>query len=90
MSEAMFTQEQLNKLKNAMSRVSQQMPSADVSSAPAELEHGEMESTVFRDPNAGLAAGTYLRVDQDAMAAWLYLTPPDQGQIYTKNDLDLP
>lgn len=87
MSEAMFTQEQLNKLKNAMSRVSQQMPSADVSSAPAELEHGEMESTVFRDPNAGLAAGTYLRVDQDAMAAWLYLTPPDQGQIYTKNDL---
>ena len=87
MSEAMFTAEQLNKLKSAMSRVLEQDGAVSTSTAPAELEPGETASTVFRDPNAKLAAGTYLRVDQDAMAAWLYLTPPDQGQLYTKNDL---
>lgn len=86
MSEPMFTAEQMNKLKNAMSRVSSQGP-ASVSTAPAEIEPTGKEGSVFRDINAGLAAGTYLRVEPDAMSAWLYLTPPDQGQIYTKNDL---
>ena len=37
MSEPMFTAEQMNKLKNAMSRVSSQGP-ASVSTAPAEIE----------------------------------------------------
>ena len=86
MSESMFTAEQMSKLKNAMSRVSSQAP-ASVSTAPAEIEPTGKEGSVFRDINAGLAAGTYLRVEPDAMSAWLYLTPPDQGQIYTKNDL---
>ena len=86
MSESMFTAEQMSKLKNAMSRVSSQAP-ASVSTAPAEIEPTGKEGSVFRDINAGLAAGTYLRVEPDAMSAWLYLTPPDQGQFYTKNDL---
>lgn len=34
-----------------------------------------------------LAKGTYLRIDEDDMAAWLYLAPPDRGQIYSKNEL---
>lgn len=35
-----------------------------------------------------LAEGTYLRIDEDKMAAWLYLKPPAEGQTYTKRDLE--
>lgn len=35
-----------------------------------------------------LAEGTYLRVEQDDMSAWLYLTPPEEGQVYTKDELE--
>lgn len=35
-----------------------------------------------------LAEGTYLRTDEDGMAAWLYLKPPEKGQTYTKRDLE--
>lgn len=35
-----------------------------------------------------LADGTYLRVEQDDMSAWLYLTPPEEGQVYTKDELE--
>lgn len=35
-----------------------------------------------------LAEGTYLRIEEDEMAAWLYLTPPAEGQTYTKRDLE--
>ena len=34
-----------------------------------------------------LARGTKLRVEKNGMAAWLYLAPPDQGQVYTKDEL---
>lgn len=37
---------------------------------------------------SNLAEGTYLRIDEDEMAAWLYLTPPAEGQTYTKRDLE--
>lgn len=35
-----------------------------------------------------LAEGTYLRVDEDEMAAWLYLAPPKEDQTYTKRELE--
>lgn len=35
-----------------------------------------------------LAEGTYLRVEEDEMAAWLYLAPPKEGQTYTKRELE--
>lgn len=35
-----------------------------------------------------LAEGTYVRVEEDEMSAWLYLAPPDNGQVYTKRDLE--
>ncbi len=35
-----------------------------------------------------LAEGTYLRVEEDEMAAWLYLAPPEEGQTYVKRDLE--
>ena len=37
---------------------------------------------------SNLAEGTYLRIDEDEMAAWLYLSPPAEGQTYTKRDLE--
>lgn len=37
---------------------------------------------------SNLAEGTYLRVEEDEMAAWLYLAPPDEGQTYTRRDLE--
>lgn len=37
---------------------------------------------------SNLAEGTYLRIEEDEMAAWLYLTPPVEGQTYTKRDLE--
>ena len=30
---------------------------------------------------------TYLKVDEDEMAAWLYLAPPEQDMEYTKQGL---
>ncbi len=51
------------------------------------------ESTVAVETKAlpvesNLAEGTYLRVEEDEMAAWLYLAPPDEGQTYTRRDLE--
>lgn len=34
-----------------------------------------------------LSEGSYIRVEEDAMTAWLYLYPPREGQIYTSEDL---
>ena len=51
----------------------------------AAAESGEDEPPVIE---TNLAEGTYLRVDDDEMAAWLYLTPPDKGQTYTKRELE--
>lgn len=34
-----------------------------------------------------LARGTRLRVEKDGMGAWLYLAPPDNGQVYRKDEL---
>ena len=83
-----FSPEQMNKLKNAMSRASQ----------PGGASIAELQDELLGKPEAqeedgwdshgtNLAKGTYLRVDEDEMAAWLYLAPPDRGQIYSKNEL---
>ncbi len=88
MSGIKFSSEQMDKLKNAMTRASK--PStASVAVAPYELEReaGEGEGDGWDAHGTNLAKGTYLRVDEDEMAAWLYLAPPDQGQIYTKGEL---
>lgn len=59
-----------------------------VPEAPAEAV-GEA-ATEERRPlvETNLAEGTYLRVDEDEMAAWLYLAPPKEGQTYTKRELE--
>lgn len=101
MSEVQFSAEQLDKLKSAMSRVSQQSTASQASaeSATTEPDDKEKEAAVpvkqikagektYANPEDNLAQGTYLRVDKDAMAAWLYLKPPDEGQIYSKGDLE--
>lgn len=88
MSEVKFSSEQLNKLKNAMNRVS--MPGTDATGT-AVLDGQAVPRSETSDGwdalGTNLAKGTYLRVDEDDMAAWLYLAPPDDGQIYTKNEL---
>lgn len=59
------------------------MPNA----ASVELKPKKAGNISYADPEDLLNNGTYLRVEKDAMAAWLYLTPPEEGQVYTKSDL---
>ena len=91
-AEVQFSADQMNKLKNAMTRASQPEKEAKpgepavtaTSVRPAARAGGEM----FAEPEDRLARGTYLRVEKDAMTAWLYLMPPEEGQYYTKGDLE--
>ncbi len=59
---------------------------------PAKVQPGEMpapsDTEQWDSKGTVLAKGTYLRVDEDQMAAWLYLAPPDKGQVYVKSDLE--
>ena len=87
MSEMSFSSEQLNKLKSAMEKALEPETGKEASA---------QESTTLEMPNIEkwdskgtvLAKGTYLRVDDDGMAAWLYLAPPDRKQTYVKSDLE--
>lgn len=88
MGEVTFSAEQMDKLKNAMSRASQPDASAEESKAAPAAKTLRAGGEIFAEPGDRLAKGTYMRVDKDAMAAWLYLTPPEEGQFYTKSDLE--
>lgn len=86
-SEVNFSLEQMNKLKSAMAKAMDSGAAKPakvqpgVTPAPSDTEQWDSKGTV-------LAKGTYLRVDDDQMAAWLYLAPPDRGQVYAKRDLE--
>lgn len=88
MSEVTFSAEQMDKLKNAMSRASQPDASSEEPKAAPVLKPSRVGGEMYAEPDDRLAKGTYMRVDKDAMAAWLYLTPPEEGQFYTKSDLE--
>lgn len=90
MSEVKFSTDQMNKLKSAMSRASQQSESQAVAeSAPKpEVKMSKPGATTYADPGDHLGRGTYLRVEEDAMTAWLYLMSPEEGQNYSKGDLE--
>lgn len=61
---------------------------AEASGASAEAA-GEAGAEQKLPPvETNLAEGTYLRVDEDEMAAWLYLAPPKEDQTYTKRELE--
>lgn len=49
-------------------------------------EQAEEEQKPLIETN--LTEGTYLRVEDDEMTAWLYLTPPAEGQVYSKRELE--
>lgn len=63
-----------------------QEPAVPGTSAEAFREAGAEERRPLVETN--LAEGTYLRVDEDEMAAWLYLAPPKKEQTYTKRELE--
>ncbi|MCX4323522.1 MAG: FapA family protein [Lachnospiraceae bacterium] len=104
MAEVNLSSEQLNKLKAAMARAkgldpqaalqpaAPAQPAAAAKEAQAESETAAETAVAVetRTPptESNLAEGTYLRIDDDEMAAWLYLTPPAEGQTYTKRDLE--
>lgn len=99
MSGIQFSSEQMDKLKNAMTRASK--TGADSTTVASELSAASERLSALDSPAASetvdsdgwnsygtnLAKGTYLKVDEDEMTAWLYLMPPDRGQIYTKSEL---
>lgn len=74
-----FSREQMKKLKGAMVWEDDSVNNGS----------GDGKTNVFGWDSCGtdLARGTRLRVDKDGMAAWLYLAPPDRGQVYTKEEL---
>jgi hypothetical protein len=80
-----FSSEQMSKLKSAMANamdVSQMQTAVNPEAAAENPETEEWDSK-----GTVLAKGTYVRVDEDQMTAWLYLVPPDRGQIYSKEEL---
>ena len=89
MAEVQFSADQMNKLKNAMTRASQSDASseAEPSSKPT-VKPSRVGGEMYAEPEDRLARGTYMRVEKDAMSVWLYLMPPEEGQFYTKGDLE--
>lgn len=80
-----FSSEQLDRLKLAMEKLKNVGEPEDtvLSEENKEPEIQEKEET----EEGILSEGTYLKVDEDEMAAWLYLTPPHEGETYKKSDL---
>lgn len=65
-----------------------QQAAAPVKDAAAAADVSVAVETQTLPVETNLAEGTYLRVDEDEMAAWLYLAPPKEGQTYTKRELE--
>lgn len=89
-----LSSEQLEKLKVAMAKAKGLSPAAPAASVlkqgeetqSAAVEQSEEEKKPLIETN--LAEGTYLRVEDDEMTAWLYLMPPAEGQTYSKRELE--
>ena len=103
MAEVNLSSEQLDKLKAAMAKVKgqsmqtaqpaapQQKPVQQAAAPAKEAAAADVSVAVETQTlpvETNLAEGTYLRVDEDEMAAWLYLAPPKEGQTYTKRELE--
>lgn len=74
-----FSSEQLDRLKAAMAKLQQ--------TVEPEFAIPEEMNEEIQEEESVLAKGTYLKVDEDEMAAWLYLTPPEPEIEYRKQDL---
>ncbi len=78
-----FSTEQLDKLKEAMAKLQEAMgsiPPEEETPLPGLDDAGAAE-------DSGFSRGTYVRVDEDEMAAWLYLAPPKEGISYSRHAL---
>ena len=93
MADTNLSSAQLDKLKAAMARAKGLTPAApavgqktgeSVQTADALQAAEEQKKPV----ETNLTEGTYLRVEDDEMTAWLYLTPPAEGQVYNKRELE--
>lgn len=93
MADTNLSSAQLDKLKAAMARAKGLSPAAPT----AEQKAGEAVKTADalqaaeeqkKPVETNLTEGTYLRVEDDDMTAWLYLTPPAEGQVYSKRELE--
>lgn len=72
-----FSSEQLDRLKLAMAKLKETV----------EPEVSAPQSVAVEEEEQLLAKGTYLKVDEDEMAAWLYLMPPEPDMVYSKQAL---
>ena len=72
-----FSSEQLDRLKLAMAKLKETV----------EPEVSAPQSVAVEEEEQLLAKGTYLKVDEDKMAAWLYLMPPEPDMVYSKQAL---
>lgn len=88
MGDTNFSEDQINKLKMAMEKM------IDSVEQDINRENGNnlvMEQSSFDkwdSKGTNFAKGTYVRVDEDNMAAWLYVAPPDRRQTYVRSEIE--
>ena len=78
-----FSSEQLDRLKLAMARLQEAQEA--VNEPITEEEMGE--ENLQEEEESVLTKGTYVRVTEDEMEAWLYLMPPEPDITYEKQNL---
>lgn len=89
-AESNLSAEQLDKLKAALARAKGLSPALVQQAGEAQLSSAAGTPEEEQKPiiETKLAEGTYLRVEDDEMTAWLYLAPPAEDQVYTKRELE--
>lgn len=78
-----FSSDQMDRLKSAMAKLQETMDEV----AKEEGVVLDKEEEEEEEEESVLSKGTYLRVTEDEMEAWLYLMPPEPDVTYVKQDL---
>lgn len=77
-----FSSDQMDRLKSAMAKLQETMD--EVAKEEGVILDKEEEE---EEEEGVLSKGTYFRVTEDEMEAWLYLMPPEPDVTYVKQDL---
>lgn len=75
---------QMDKLREVMEKLKSAAQSGELDSQNQETD---APGETWDGLGTNLAEGTYVKVSDDKMSAWMYLMPPDKEQSYTKREL---
>lgn len=89
-SENNFSEDQISKLKETMEKmigsVEQSIASDKEFDSSLVMEESEFEKWDSKGTN--FAKGTYVRVSEDNMTAWIFVAPPDRKQTYVRSEIE--